>query len=125
MSSNNSTVEKKSKPEKKSIKEQLIDGVLLLLMIIVVQYFLDRFHYKPKYQLMLQEAVEQNSNKIAVVNLAELVMNSGIKDNKELLRKLDSTTEILSQQGYIVLRAEALYQRDKSIEVTTSMIEQN
>lgn len=123
MSNNNSTVEKKSKNEKKSFKDQLVDGIMLLLMIIVVQYFLDRFYYQPKYQFMLQEAVEQNSNKIAVVNLPELVMSSGIKDNRELLRKIDSVTEKLSQQGYVVLRAESLYQRDKSREITASMVE--
>ena len=95
---------------------------MLLLMIIVVQYFLDRFYYQPKYQVMLQEAVEQSSNKIAVVNLPELVMSSGIKDNQELLRKIDSVTEKLSQQGYVVLRAESLYQRDKSREITASMM---
>lgn len=123
MSNNNSTVENKSKNEKKSIKEQVIDGIMLLMMIIVVQYFLDRFYYQPKYQVMLQEAVEQSSNKIAVVNLPELVMSSGIKDNEELLRKIDSVTEKLSQQGYVILRAESLYQRDKSKEITASMME--
>ena len=123
MSNNNSTVENKSKNEKKSIKDQVVDGIMLLLMIIVVQYFLDRFYYQPKYQVMLQEAVEQSSNKIAVVNLPELVMSSGIKDNRELLRKIDSVTEKLSQQGYVVLRAESLYQRDKSREITASMME--
>lgn len=123
MSNNNSTVENKSKNEKKSFKDQVVDGIMLLLMIIVVQYFLDRFYYQPKYQVMLQEAVEQNSNKIAVVNLPELVMSSGIKDNRELLRKIDSVTEKLSQQGYVVLRAESLYQRDKSREITASMME--
>ena len=122
MSNNNSTVEKKSKNEKKSFKDQVVDGIMLLLMIIVVQYFLDRFYYQPKYQVMLQEAVEQNSNKIAVVNLPELVMSSGIKDNRELLRKIDSVTEKLSQQGYVVLRAESLYQRDKSREITASIM---
>ena len=123
MSNNNSTVENKSKNEKKSIKDQVVDGIMLLLMIIVVQYFLDRFYYQPKYQVMLQEAVEQSSNKIAVVYLPELVMSSGIKDNRELLRKIDSVTEKLSQQGYVVLRAESLYQRDKSREITASMME--
>jgi uncharacterized membrane protein YvbJ len=123
MSNNNSTVENKSKNDKKSIKEQVIDGIMLLLMIIVVQYFLDRFYYQPKYQVMLQEAVEQNSNKIAVVNLPELVMSSGIEDNEELLRKIDSVTEKLSQQGYVVLRAESLYQRDKSREIKVSIVE--
>lgn len=123
MSNNNSTVENKSKNEKKSIKEQVIDGIMLLMMIIVVQYFLDRFYYQPKYQVMLHDAVEQKSNKIAVVNLPELVMSSGIKDNEELLRKIDSVTEKLSQQGYVILRAESLYQRDKSKEITASMME--
>lgn len=123
MSNNNSTVENKSKNDKKSIKDQVVDGIMLLLMIIVVQYFLDRFYYQPKYHAMLQETVEQKSNKIAVVNLPELVMSSGIEDNEELLRKIDSVTEKLSQQGYVVLRAESLYQRDKSREITTSMME--